>query len=54
MEYSEGSPRVTSGPPDRWYPGDPPDLDYPPECKGCGHEFTDDDVEQWLLELEDE
>ena len=51
--YWPGSPRVTGGPPDSWYPGDPPEIDYDPQCPECGEEIGDEHYDDMLLEAEE-
>ena len=50
--YWPGSPRVTGGPPDAWYPGDPPEIEYE-ECSACGEEIGEEHYEDLLLEAEE-
>ena len=53
VNYWPGSPMVTGGPPDRWYPGDPPEIDYDPQCPACGEEIGDEHYDDMLLEAEE-
>ena len=55
VAFYPGHKAQTYGPPERCYEADPADLDYEgAECKGCGYEFTDRDVDRWIEEIEEE
>ena len=53
VNYWPGSPMVTGGPPDRWYPGDPPEIDMEPECPECGANL-EEHYDDLLLEAEEQ
>lgn len=52
VRFWPGLPGNTYGPIERCYPPEPPGLDAPSECPGCGLEITDDQINRWLEDLE--
>ena len=54
VRFYPGSRGITSGPPDKWCPPDPAMIDATDACPGCGHEFDDDEIEEWITVLEEE
>lgn len=55
VAFYPGCRAKTYGRPEEGYPAEGPDLDYEDtECKGCGYEFTENDVDRWIEQLEEE
>lgn len=53
VAFYPGRPAQTYGPPERCYPEDPADLDSPDKCVECGRAITEEDVERWIVEIEE-
>jgi hypothetical protein len=43
----------TYGPPENCYETEPAEIDTPEHCPHCGITITEEDVDKWLLEIEE-